>query len=185
MCFFGAINFTRMTSPTATLLVAVAGECVCVKIAGRANFAVSVDFKRLLVELRARGHRRFILDLSGCLIMDSTFLGVLARQAMDQAKNAPEPCTLELLNPNAKVADLLDNLGVLSLFRVVQSSDPAHLNFENVACAGMETNKLEMSRNCLEAHQTLMALNPENAARFKDVAKFLTEDLKKLETPPN
>ena len=30
------------------------------------------------------------------------------------------------------------------------------------------------------AHQTLMAVNPENVARFKDVAKFLAEDPEKL-----
>ena len=39
----------------------------------------------------------------------------------------------------------------------------------------------EITRICLEAHRTLMAMNPENAARFKDVAQFLAEDLKTLE----
>jgi hypothetical protein len=33
----------------------------------------------------------------------------------------------------------------------------------------------------LEAHQTLMAVNPENVIRFKDVTLFLAEDLKSLE----
>jgi hypothetical protein len=31
----------------------------------------------------------------------------------------------------------------------------------------------------MEAHETLMALSPENAARFKDVAQFLAEGVKK------
>ncbi len=35
-------------------------------------------------------------------------------------------------------------------------------------------------RACLEAHQTLMDINPENVTRFKDVTKFLAEDLEKL-----
>jgi hypothetical protein len=38
----------------------------------------------------------------------------------------------------------------------------------------------EVTRNCLEAHRTLMDIHPENVARFKDVAAFLAEDLKKL-----
>jgi hypothetical protein len=39
----------------------------------------------------------------------------------------------------------------------------------------------EISRTCLEAHQTLMRINPDNIAKFKDVAQFLAEDLKKTE----
>jgi len=41
----------------------------------------------------------------------------------------------------------------------------------------------QITRTSLEAHQTLMAMNPENVARFKDVAQFLVEDLKNLENP--
>ena len=36
-----------------------------------------------------------------------------------------------------------------------------------------------MTRTCLEAHQTLIDLSPANAARFKDVAQFLAEGVKK------
>jgi hypothetical protein len=39
----------------------------------------------------------------------------------------------------------------------------------------------DLSRNCLEAHQTLMNINPANVPKFKDVAQFLEEDLKKKE----
>jgi hypothetical protein len=42
----------------------------------------------------------------------------------------------------------------------------------------------QITRTSLEAHQTLMAANPDNAARFKDVAQFLAEDLKNLENRP-
>jgi hypothetical protein len=32
----------------------------------------------------------------------------------------------------------------------------------------------------LEAHQTLMRVNPENIPKFKNVTEFLVEDLKNL-----
>ena len=35
------------------------------------------------------------------------------------------------------------------------------------------------SGTILQAHETLMAANPENVARFKDVVAFMREDLKK------
>jgi 7,8-dihydropterin-6-yl-methyl-4-(beta-D-ribofuranosyl)aminobenzene 5'-phosphate synthase len=38
----------------------------------------------------------------------------------------------------------------------------------------------EVTRTCLEAHRTLMDIHPDNVSRFKDVAAFLAEDLKKL-----
>lgn len=170
-----------MTSPSPTLLAARVGDTVCVKITGRANFASSVDFKRLVHESRARGAQRFIVDLAACPIMDSTFLGVLASLGMQLSADGlpPELRPIELLNPTPKVADLIDNLGVLHLFRVVQGKDLENLCFTAVESAG--ATKLELSRNCLEAHQVLMDLNPENAAKFKDVAKFFAEDVAKQE----
>ena len=62
----------------AHLLVLVGKDFVCIKIAGRANFSSSPDFKILLDELAAKGYRHFMLDLAECALMDSTFLGVLA-----------------------------------------------------------------------------------------------------------
>jgi anti-sigma B factor antagonist len=169
-----------MTS-SPTLLAARVGDTVCVKISGRANFATSVDFKRLVAEARARGAQRFIVDLAACPIMDSTFLGVLASLGTQLSADhlTPEQRPIELLNPSPKVADLVDNLGVLHLFRVVQGKDLEDLSFTAVESAG--ATKLELSRNCLEAHQVLMDLNPENVAKFKDVAKFFAEDVAKQE----
>lgn len=173
-----------MTSPSPTLLAARVGDAVCVKLAGRANFATSVDFKRLVTEARAAGAQRFLVDLAACPIMDSTFLGVLASLGMklSAADLPPEQRPIELLNPSPKVADLIDNLGVLHLFRVVHGASPEALAYAAVECAG--ASKLEMSRTCLEAHQVLMDLHPANVAKFKDVAKFFAEDVAKQEVAP-
>src|ERR1041385_2583020 len=111
-----------MSAPSAKMLVFVGEKCVCVKIAGRANFTSSVDFKSLLQELVQKGYRYFVLDLTDCALMDSTFLGVLAGFGLKL--NAPQGegtfGTLELFNPNARIAELLENLGVLHLFQIVR-----------------------------------------------------------------
>src|SRR5260221_6837464 len=67
-----------MSTPSANLSVLVGKNFACVKIAGRANFTSSPDFKTLLAELSQKGYGHFIIDLSECVLMDSTFLGVLA-----------------------------------------------------------------------------------------------------------
>src|SRR6202044_1273805 len=70
--------FGTMSTSSANLSVLVGKNFACVKIVGRANFTSSPDFKTLFGELAQKGYTRFIIDLEGCVLMDSTFLGVLA-----------------------------------------------------------------------------------------------------------
>ena len=67
-----------MSAPSAKMLVSIGEKSAMVRIAGRANFTSSVDFKKLLNELLQKGYTCFVLDLTECVLMDSTFLGVLA-----------------------------------------------------------------------------------------------------------
>jgi anti-anti-sigma regulatory factor len=171
-----------MSNPSAKLSVLVGRDFACVKIAGRANFMSSPDFKTLIGELGRKGYNRFIVDLSECVLMDSTFLGVLAGFGLKTSPGAMGGrCDIELANPNARVSELLENLGVLSLFKI--TTGPLQLPGSAESCTpelASPTQK-EITRTSLEAHQTLMAANPDNVARFKDVTQFLAEDLKNLE----
>jgi anti-sigma B factor antagonist len=180
------INFTgieRMSLPAASMSVAVTQTAVFLRIAGRANFTASVSLKKLVQELRQRGFTHFILNLSECLIMDSTFLGVLASLVSPQnpANGQQTPLAIELHNPNQRVLDLLDCLGILTLFKINSSSPDPVATFQPLPANGTSMDKIELSRTSLEAHRTLMALNPNNAAKFKDVAQFLEEDLQRFE----
>jgi len=173
-----------MSNASAKLSVLVGSNFACVKIAGRANFMSSPYFKTLLGELNQKGYSRFIVDLSECVLMDSTFLGVLAGFGLKtNAGGAPGTCEIELANPNARISELLENLGVLPLFKIttgaVQLPDDTKVSAPDPANPTQE----QITRTCLEAHKTLMAVNTENAARFKDVTQFLAEDLKNLEKP--
>jgi anti-anti-sigma regulatory factor len=160
----------------------VGKNCVCIKICGRANFASSPDFKTLLNELAQKGFGHFIIDLGDCVLMDSTFLGVLSGFGMKLNPNgAPAERGIELHNASVRVGELLENLGAAHLFK--STTGVLQLPDDMRACTPECTNPTheEITRTCLEAHQTLMAMNPENVARFKDVAQFLAEDLKSIE----
>ena len=101
-----------MSTPLAKLSVLVCKDFACVKIAGRANFMSSPDFKTLLTELNQKGYRRFIIDLSECVLMDSTFLGVLAGFGMVMNPgSAPDKCDIELFNPSKRIRELLNQPG--------------------------------------------------------------------------
>ena len=171
-----------MSTPPGKLSVLVCKSFACVKIAGRANYVSSPDFKTLLTELTAKGYQHFIIDLSECVLMDSTFLGVLAGFGLaTNPGGMPDKCDIELLNPSTRIRELLENLGVLSLFKVTTSAPEMPADTKNATPEPVNTTHEQITRTCLEAHQTLMGLNPANARKFQDVAQFLAEDLKRLE----
>jgi anti-anti-sigma factor len=171
-----------MSESLAKLMVAVCDQVVFIKINGRADFNLSLDLKKLFQELRQRGYRRFVLEARDCLMMDSTFLGMLADVALKFCNaNSPQGIPLELINPSPRIAETLENLGVAHLFKITHSPAASGVNYEPLAQAD-DKSKTEVTRNCLEAHITLMGLKAENVQKFKDVAQFLAEDLKRLES---
>ena len=171
------------TPASSGLTVCLGKDEVWIRVCGRANFTCSYVLKKLVHELQEKGYHSFVLDLSECLLMDSTFLGVLAGLGLKLGANgngAPRR-SIQLLNPNARIADLLENLGVTQLFQV-RHGQPLTGNGDACSHAPIDTgDKVELTRTCLEAHETLMRVNPENIDRFKDVTRFLAEDLKRLE----
>ena len=118
--------------------------------------------------------------------MDSTFLGVLAGFGLKMMPNEGEQKdpSIELLNPNARIIDLLESLGVLHLFKVSQGPVSLPEDAQEHRHESVCSTKEEVTRACLEAHRTLMEINPQNAAKFKEVAQFLAEDLKRAKPTP-
>ncbi len=171
-----------MSTSPAKLLVLVGRDFACLKISGRANFSSGPDFKALLTGLAQKGYHHFIIDLSECVLMDSTFLGVLAGfgMKMDRTGGADQR-SIELYNPNARITELLENLGALNLFKVITGPLPRPDGVQTSEPEPGNPSREEISRTCLEAHQTLMTVHPDNVARFKEVARFLAEDLNSLE----
>ncbi|MGA2684483.1 MAG: STAS domain-containing protein [Verrucomicrobiota bacterium] len=174
-----------MTTPSAKMLVLACKNFVCVKIVGRANFTYGPDFKSLLTGLAAKGYDRFIIDLSECVLMDSTFLGLLAGFGLklNQAATTDQH-GIELLNPSPRLVDLLENLGALHLFTITKGTLQLPGDVQTQTPDSLNPTREQISRTCLEAHQSLMAMNPDNVMRFKDVTRFLAEDLKNLQNAP-
>ena len=167
------------------MLVLACKSFACIKIVGRANFTYGPDFKTLLTGLVQKGYGRFIIDLSECALMDSTFLGILAGFGLrlNQAA-APDHPGIELLNPNPRLVDLLENLGALHLFKVTTGTLQLPDDIQTRTPESVSPTRQQITRTCLEAHQSLMEANPDNVVRFKDVTRFLAEDLKNLENSP-
>jgi anti-anti-sigma regulatory factor len=174
-----------MATPSTKILVLADGTSACVKIVGRPNFIFGPDLKTLLTGLAQKGYSCFVIDLSECVLMDSTLLGILAGFGLKMNQGRPpDQRGVELLNPNSRISDLLDNLGVLHLFKVTAGSSPLPDSAPAQTTDSVNPTREQVSQTCLEAHRSLMAVNPDNVGRFKDVTQFLAEDLKKPEKSP-
>ncbi len=162
----------------AKLYVADLGNRAVVRILGRANCLSSLPFKQVVNGLIERGCLVFTLDLSDCQLMDSTFLGVL----VGLNRNLSRPGSagrFSLYKPTESIRVLLDNLGILELFSITDSLPQAEP--EVLVEQGAAPDKTELTRTSLEAHQTLIGANQDNETKFKEVARFLEEDLEQQE----
>lgn len=169
-----------MSTTAAKLLVLAGEQFACIRIVGRANFTTSIDFKTFLNEMMEKGYSYFVLELSECLLMDSTFLGVLAGFGLKLNRNDNAKSAIELLNPNARITELLENLGVLHLFKVSQRASTCATNPNLQQVPETNPTREELTSACLEAHRLLMEINPANISKFKEVTQFLADDLKRL-----
>jgi len=155
---------------SARLQVAVIEGIACVKVGGPANFAGGVDFKTVVNQSCEEGSRVLLLDLTDCVNMDSTFLGIL----MSMTNRLDR---IELLNPSDRIIDLLDSLGVMELLTVGTGENPFDAKLQETESTNPD--KRALTEASLEAHKLLMEINPDNVPKFKDVAQFLEEDLNK------
>lgn len=153
-----------------------------IKITGRAAVEGARGFRELVERLHAEGNPQVCLDLSECLLMDSTFSGVLAHLSSRLGARTETDCPrFVLYKPNHRIRDLLDSLGVLALVTIME--DPHLPDRENLTEAELGgASKREVAECCLEAHRILMALRPENVAKFQELTRVLE---RQMEAPPS
>ena len=109
-------------------------------------------------------------------------MGVLAGLSCFVKKDSK--LTFKLINLSAKNHKLLATLGV---DRVVEYTLASGQNTNSLQDADKVqeleadfSDKLEAAKTTLEAHETLVNINPENYAKFKSVLEFLENDVQSL-----
>jgi anti-anti-sigma factor len=168
------------------LTAAFIDQTAVIRVEGRGSFKISPPMKQFIHQvIKAESANRILIDMSDCGGMDSTFMGVLAGLAY-HVKDKPG-ITFKLINLSEKNQKLLITLGV---DRVVDYS---------LSCTGEEqklvegqegegqtlepdfSDKLDAAKTTLEAHETLVEINPENYDKFKSVLELLQNDVRTLD----
>lgn len=175
-----------MTPPT-TILVGRIGPVFWLRVEGRGTFQNSVQVKRVLQTVMARGSRHLVVDLERCPMMDSTFLGTLTFAALHlrEAGNG----SLSVLNANQRNQQLLVSLGLDHILDI-DKEGTAWAEERKAACARLAmcdekgaASPREQAQHVLQSHQTLANVSDDNESRFRDVIQFLEKELEGTPSP--
>jgi anti-anti-sigma regulatory factor len=151
---------------------------VWVRVEGKGSFLNSGSFKEFAREMVDRGFRDFVIDLSNCQSMDSTFMGTMAGVALRLKEIGHGH--LHVVHCGERSRELLTGLGLDQIFSIHANGsaapDCAALKRE-AAAASAGPNKLETKKEMLDAHEALCEAAPQNLSRFKDVLDYLKQDL--------
>ncbi|MDQ5977861.1 MAG: anti-sigma factor antagonist [Verrucomicrobiota bacterium] len=155
-------------------LVDAYADPVVVRIEGRASFLNSAAVKDFFTAMIGQGKTRYAVDFKGCASMDSTFLGVLAGAAIQLRKLTP-PGSLTLVRVGERNLELIRNLGLHRLATVDTGGNVAEGALNELDARKL--GEIEGAKLVLEAHENLVATDPENATKFQDVLAFLRNQL--------
>jgi anti-anti-sigma regulatory factor len=167
------------------LTAAYIGRSSVIRVEGRGSFKICPPMKQFIHQVINTGSAdRILIEMSDCSGMDSTFMGVVAGIAC-YIKSKPD-FSFRLINVSEKNKKLLVTLGV---DRVVDYSLSASeeeqelLNQLTGSAQALETDPsstLETAKTTLEAHETLVEINPDNLSKFKSVLEYLSDDVRNL-----
>lgn len=153
---------------------------VWVKIDGRGTFQISAGLKEYTRRMVMRGYRQFVIDLTGCELMDSTFMGTMAGIALRLREIGSG--SLTVLHANTRNTQLLENLGLDHLFSFTlppgvnllpgDAPQPAAEIKGPSATPDGDAQREAM----IAAHEALVEASPANEAKFRDVLELLKQE---------
>jgi len=150
-----------------------------IKVEGRANFDTSPPLRSFANSLDKEGLAGIYVDLSECVGMDSTFMGVLA---MIGLKSKSFGVILTIVNADENCKKLLNGLGLQKILAYTEQTKPENQNWADVLS---NADKTERAQTVLQAHDTLMKVDKDNIPRFKNVVEFVKKDLEKNDSQNN
>ena len=167
------------------LTAAYAEGTAIIRVEGRGSFKISPPLKQFIHKvIDEKSAKKVLIEMSQCTGMDSTFMGLIAGIAC-YLKSRPG-VTFELINLSERNKKLLVTLGVDRVVNYSMSATEeqnALLKRLSASARSVEVeqnSKLEAAKTTLEAHTTLVDINPDNLIKFKSVLEYLQNDVRKL-----
>ncbi len=167
------------------LTAAYAGGTAIIRVEGRGSFKISPPMKQFIHKvIDDQAAEKILIEMSQCTGMDSTFMGLIAGIAC-YLKSKPE-IQFELINLSERNKKLLVTLGVDRVVTYSMSATEEQQSLLNRLSGTVQSlksdqnSKLESAKTTLEAHETLVDINPDNLIKFRSVLEYLQDDVRKL-----
>jgi anti-sigma B factor antagonist len=162
--------------------VAVFNGMGMARVQGRGSYKVSASVKDFGNAMLKSGVSTLVIDLRDCVGLDSTFMGVLAGQAVRFRKEIQG--RVVLTNVSSKIQRLVSTLGLNRLVDIhVVGETPGGVSMDGKPGFSelpvQAQTPLESAETMLEAHRDLVEALPENQVRFQDVLDYLREDIRR------
>jgi anti-sigma B factor antagonist len=161
--------------------VGCAENRVYVRVVGRGTFQNGQPLRLFALQKIDEGRREFIIDLSQCQGMDSTFLGVLAGIGL-RLRQDGKLATVQIVNISPRHLELLQTLGLDRLFTMNSSAptsladaDYHKLPDTDLTQLSHPLDKDETADLMIEAHDNLVRADERNATKFRELTRFLRE----------
>lgn len=157
----------------AQLLAARGEHYTAMRVIGRATFKICDNLRQFGMEAVQNKAESLVLELSECIGVDSTVLGVLAMIGLEGRPDT----TVTLVNATPPVRKQVESVGLSKLVRFAAGDTNEH-DFPAVCriASGDKLVDTDVSDTILEAHETLMNLDERNIPVFRDVVTLLKEE---------
>jgi anti-anti-sigma regulatory factor len=156
-------------------LVDASTNPVVLKISGRATYLNTGVLGELFTKLLDEGKTGFVIDCQTCTGMDSTFMGLVASVALRLELRTPTGSVV-LCNLSPHQYQTVHNLGLHRILKIIardKAPESLPVAYACMACEAEPATKAMI----LEAHESLMTVQPSNQHHFQDVVTFLKQDL--------
>ena len=158
-----------------SLVICREGSKCGIILSGRVNFETVVPLRDFVNNI-PEDVKDITVELSECLSMDSTCMGVLSMLALLGIKRKIK---LKVLNAGGN-RQLLKGLGVEKLFKF---EDAEFEPYSDIIYPKPDVDKKDMqttTETVLEAHEVLMDADSSNQQRFKAVVDMTRQDLDRM-----
>jgi len=157
----------------ARILVARFENIVAIRIIGRATFKVGQELRDYGTAAMRDDIASVIMDLSQCTAVDSTILGVIAMIGLEGHRRAE----VVIVNANECVRSTMNSVGLTRLCRFTEQ-ELGEADWDTLCQAAVGAVTMDnVAETVLNAHKTLMDLDPENVPKFRDVVEMLHQEL--------
>lgn len=151
-------------------------ECrILIRVEGYATLQNSFIFQDFVNRMVQQGCHDFIVDLSQCQCMDSTFMGILV--------SITEPCAdqkvalaLTLINPQENHLRSLESLGIANLLSIAK----APISLPQIPMQTVEeisSSPLSRLKTIQQAHRSLLALSSNHQKEFAEFLEMVEQEL--------